>query len=826
MRKVVFKHRPKLAEIYKKEGKSTIVRYASKIYRGRKASDTIVAHAIVKITEDILGQSIAENVRTSLEKTDYVSTVDHHGPICYPGFFQPDLLRTVLDKEADIPATIVLSCASVSLSNHTFPRGLSFRNADGEEIYVPLFAARHRRASVYGQECFSRRDAEDFLSQLKVHSPELCAVLTPIFLDEKLFRLKNYRSQITVLNYGLMQAVGLRGSDFVSLSIEEVVREVLISHHFENDTPIAKILFDESSRNVFLQEANGIQTSHDFANDHTTVLFWGLREGIRIPLRIIDGILVDEDKDMHIPLERESIEKALLAEEIFPNLAFCLVLLSYHGMVLGGGFSQVDYLPELLKKMRQVSSQIGEKVWKKTKDDYLGGDFIYFPKSFSRESTLLDVLKNPIQRSDLGRFVKNTTVSTAIDNVIPVVYKIISAKLEKKRSCPYCGNNPTSHLGAWLNSSLPVVMNPMLQKIFQTSVGKVLSRFAEWVLSCLLEGLILCGAIRLNTDPELIPSSRGRVLFIEALARGWKIESAIVYGRPADIYRVVFPNGKKIFFDGLPRPGLHESAAVGWMDDKALLKQALKKAGVSVPQGGSFSSWMKAKRHFSDFAGPIIVKPRLGSRGRHTTTNLTKTDDFKKAFIVAKEMGHFVVAEEHLFGSVYRATVIDGVLAGVLAGDPPRITGDGTKTIRELIEIKNRKRDKRISEVIVSDALISFLERQNHTLDDVLDNNKTIDLSEKIGLSYGGKSREVTPAVHPKLRAELERAAKVVNDPVLGFDFITQDVSIDPETLRWGIIECNAVPFINLHHDPLEGEPINVAGKLWDYVARKYGVEC
>ena len=336
--------------------------------------------------------------------------------------------------------------------------------------------------------------------------------------------------------------------------------------------------------------------------------------------------------------------------------------------------------------------------------------------------------------------------------------------------------------------------------------------------------LVVCKAVTFNTDLANISASRGQVLFIEALARGWKIESLILYGKPADIYRIVLPNGKKLFFDGLPRPSLHESTAVSWMDDKALLKQALREAGIPVPKGGSFSSWIQAKQYFAHSGGPLIVKPRLGSRGRHTTTNITKSSDLEKAFMIAKQMGHFVIIEEHLFGSVYRATLIDGVLVGVLAGDPPRITGDSIKTIRELIEIKNRKRDKRVSEVIVSDGLLSFLERQGHALDDILDAGKTIDLSEKIGLAYGGKSREVTPEIHPKLRVELERAAKVINDPVLGFDFITEDISSDPESTCWGIIECNAVPFINLHHDPLEGEPINVAGKLWDYIAKKHCV--
>ncbi len=66
----------------------------------------------------------------------------------------------------------------------------------------------------------------------------------------------------------------------------------------------------------------------------------------------------------------------------------------------------------------------------------------------------------------------------------------------------------------------------------------------------------------------------------------------------------------------------------------------------------------------------------------------------------------------------------------------------------------------------------------------------------------------------------LEKAARVVDDPVLGFDFISLDITRDPDTVRWGIIECNAMPFINLHHDPLEGKPVNVAGLLWDYVLR------
>jgi cyanophycin synthetase len=71
--------------------------------------------------------------------------------------------------------------------------------------------------------------------------------------------------------------------------------------------------------------------------------------------------------------------------------------------------------------------------------------------------------------------------------------------------------------------------------------------------------------------------------------------------------------------------------------------------------------------------------------------------------------------EEHLFGSVYRATVIDGVLVGFFRGDPPNITGDGTHSILELIELKNAVRHERLEAIRITDDTRSFIERKGYT---------------------------------------------------------------------------------------------------------------
>lgn len=389
---------------------------------------------------------------------------------------------------------------------------------------------------------------------------------------------------------------------------------------------------------------------------------------------------------------------------------------------------------------------------------------------------------------------------------------------QKKATCVYCGNNPTSHMNAWIDSTLFVLSNESTQKMIRSRVGKILVNIIDYMVERFCDLLVYGGVLTIDEGSDCITLDRAKVLHEATIARGGRMYSLLFFGKSIDTYRIVFANGKKIFFNGLPRPDAVASATIGWIDDKAALKQCIEAVGVPVSRGGSVQSYSGAKKYFTQINAPVIVKPRLGSRGRHTTTHIATLPDLKKGFRIAKQLCHYVVVEQHLEGSVYRATMVDGVLVGVLAGDPPRVTGDGVHTIRELIALKNEHRPPRVREVVCTDTLVTFLARIHHTLEEILPKGVTIDLSEKIGLAYGGNAREVTPQVHPKLRIQLERAAHAVGDILLGFDFITTDVTVDPDTLTWGIIECNAVPFIDLHHFPNEGEPVNVAEKLLDCV--------
>lgn len=351
-------------------------------------------------------------------------------------------------------------------------------------------------------------------------------------------------------------------------------------------------------------------------------------------------------------------------------------------------------------------------------------------------------------------------------------------------------------------------------------ISRVLFRVLDRFVMFLLPVFEFLHIIKWNDDVEKAVSPRGKVMWEEAIKRGIAVRSVIAFGRYLDVY-VATKGKKKISWMSIPSGDGQERDAIWWMDDKSMLKKKFEPLGIPVAKGGQFVRWASMRKRFAELETPVIVKPRLGSRGRHTTTSVYTLEELREAFLIAKKLCFSVVMEEHLTGSVYRGTVVEGTVVGVLRGDPPRVTGDGVHTISELVATKNAVRDPRISAVELTPLHLDFLKRNNYTPDTVVPAGKTIDILEKIGTSYGGTSAEVTPITHPKTITYLERAAAAVDYPVIGFDFIIADVTADPDTQKWGIIEANSAPFINLHHHPIEGVPINVAAKVWDMVERK-----
>jgi len=256
-------------------------------------------------------------------------------------------------------------------------------------------------------------------------------------------------------------------------------------------------------------------------------------------------------------------------------------------------------------------------------------------------------------------------------------------------------------------------------------------------------------------------------------------------------------------------------------DDKVFLKKELKKYGVPVPNNFEIfvfpflNNNQKKEKIFSKLMKPIIIKPRMGSRARHTVTNINTVEHFKKGIAIAGKISPYLIIEEHLEGYICRATMVDGVLVGFYKGSVPSIIGDGLKTIKQLIEEKNEKRIDRYR-IRVGLELYDHILRQGFSIESVLPKGKYISLSHRAGQLFGGMTKEMIDELHPSFIPIFKKALDVVGLSIAGFDAIIPDPTKDEASQKWGIIECNTLPFIDMHYYALEGKPKNIAGMIWD----------
>ena len=321
-------------------------------------------------------------------------------------------------------------------------------------------------------------------------------------------------------------------------------------------------------------------------------------------------------------------------------------------------------------------------------------------------------------------------------------------------------------------------------------------------------------------EPDEHDTWRTKCFWEEARRRNIKMYEYHL-GPIRDIFIAEY-KGKKITFDGLPRPEEKEAESLSWMDNKGIMKQKFLKEGIPVARGGTAWTYKEALKIFENITKPVITKPNLGSRSRHTMIHLNTPEDLKIGFYKARKLSPIVIIEEELCGFLFRGTLIGGKLVGVVRRDQPEITGDGMHTVRELLDKENTRHERLgpiFHKIPIDHEAYVELARQKINLDDIPEKGRIVTFSQKTSRGCGGTTTEVTNIIHPDNREMLEHVGRFLKDPLVGVDFIIEDITKSwHEEQHSGIIECNSLPFIDLHHYPLFGKRDNVAGALWDLV--------
>ncbi|HEX7031099.1 MAG TPA: N-acetylglutaminylglutamine synthetase [Gammaproteobacteria bacterium] len=244
---------------------------------------------------------------------------------------------------------------------------------------------------------------------------------------------------------------------------------------------------------------------------------------------------------------------------------------------------------------------------------------------------------------------------------------------------------------------------------------------------------------------------------------------------------------------------LTTAVAMSRCDNKLVTSRLLAANGLKV------TAQMKAgtdeqNREFLGRHRDIVVKPARGEQGRGVSVGIRDEREMQSAVEQARRISDDVVLEAFVEGIDLRLIVIDGKLVAAAVRKPPEVIGTGRHTVRELIDKQSRRRSAAThgeSHVPLDDETTRCVARAGFGLDDVLPEGEALLVRKAANLHTGGTIHDVTAEISDTLRQAAERAARALDIPVVGLDFLVPSVDGD----EYVILEANERPGL-ANHEP------------------------
>ena len=262
--------------------------------------------------------------------------------------------------------------------------------------------------------------------------------------------------------------------------------------------------------------------------------------------------------------------------------------------------------------------------------------------------------------------------------------------------------------------------------------------------------------------------------------------------------------------------------AVELASDKEETNKILVSLGLPAPRQELVQSEGAAKRAAARIGYPVVTKPYNGNHGRGISIRLTNEAEVVEGFLKAQAISRSVIVETYLEGDDHRLLVVNGELVAATKRTPGHVVGDGTHTIRELVEIVNRDprrgvgHEKVLTRIELDAQAEMMMAREGVDADTVPEAGRILYLRSTANLSTGGTATDVTDIIHPDNREMAVRAIKAIGLDVGGVDFLSTNIAESYKTIGGGICEVNAAPGFRMHVAPSEGKSRDVAGPVID----------
>ena len=267
---------------------------------------------------------------------------------------------------------------------------------------------------------------------------------------------------------------------------------------------------------------------------------------------------------------------------------------------------------------------------------------------------------------------------------------------------------------------------------------------------------------------------------------------------------------------------LTSAIAEGIAHDKDLTKSLLATCGVPVPEGQVAGSAAEAWEAALDIGLPVVVKPSDGNHGRGVSLDLSTREEVEAAFGLALQHGSEVMVERYVRGQEHRLLVVGGRVVAAARGEIAAITGDGGRTVTQLVDAQLNTDPRRgtgedfplgLIDIARDGAVNLELQRQGLRAQDIPAAGRKVLIQRN-----GNVAIDCTDEVHPEVDHVVSLAARIVGLDIAGVDVVAQDISRPLQLQGGAIVEVNAGPGLLMHLKPAQGGPRPVGRAICDHL--------
>lgn len=235
--------------------------------------------------------------------------------------------------------------------------------------------------------------------------------------------------------------------------------------------------------------------------------------------------------------------------------------------------------------------------------------------------------------------------------------------------------------------------------------------------------------------------------------------------------------------------------------DKKLSIQRLRTAGLPTTKHYLVSSLNHALDAAKHLGYPVVAKPYNQDGGGGVTAAITDAKELTFAYEKAAKLNKSVLIEKHVEGRDYRLTVFDGKFVWAVERRPAGVTGDGSSSIKQLIEKENQNparmpgsTKQTLKPLQLNKDAELMLAKQRLKASDVPSKGQFVRLHSIANVATGGTPHVVTDMVHPDNAMLAERAAAALRLDLAGVDLIIPDISRSWRETGAAICEVNGQP--------------------------------